>query len=362
MAVFKGMKENFPDIKLYVGGCASEVLDLQKRYPFIDGVFRRRNMIQDLATYFGYDPKSDEEDPISNLHCVKIQTGCARSCGFCKKAYLKMPLCSKPIAKVLMDVKDSVSKGHHDIILLAENATEYGIDLDDNIRLIDLLKAVVEIDGVESLYVSALCIDELVLNPELVDYIKNCAKIHKVQLEIQSLIPEVRKNMRLTSTVDDVLKLLGEFSEKYIITNIMLGYPGETTENFKKQLKLIEKYGLYYVQINVYDNTPLVYGNSFEQIPKSVVSERVTMITRTMTKVRNRKATDIRMASKNEPVTCIYTTEGRFEIVGHAAIVELSKAPKCTSGQKVKVRVTGSKKLFSMFDPDQTMVLGGVQV
>lgn len=361
MAVFKGLKDYNPSLKLYIGGCAAEVLNLQKRYPFVDGVFNRRNMVEDLANYFNYDPKSEKDEPMSYYHSVRIQTGCVRNCGFCKKAYLKMPLHSKPIEKVIADVKEAVKKGHHDIVLHAENATEYGIDL-GNIRLIDLLKKIIQIDGVNYIYLTALCIDELSVNPELVDFIKGCNKINKVQLEIQSLIPEVRKNMRLTSSVDDVLRVLKEFSSKYIITNIMVGYPGETSSNFQKQIELIKKYELYYVQINNYDDTPLVYGHSLEQIPKNIVQERSAMLMQTLAHIRNKKATEIRIISKNNPISCVYTTERRFETLGYSAIVEVANAKKIVSGQIINVKISGIKNTFDIFDYNQSLILRGTMV
>ena len=96
-------------------------------------------------------------------------------------------------------------------------------------------------------------------------------KIHQLQIEIQSLIPEVRKNMRLSSSVEEVLKILKLLEKKYIITNIMLGYPGETDSGFDKQLKLIEEHGLYYAQVNTYDDTPCVPAHNLEQIPKDIL-------------------------------------------------------------------------------------------
>lgn len=133
-------------------------------------------MIEDLSKYFGYDPKLDENLPINYYECVRIQTGCIRNCGFCKKGYLNMPLNSKTPDKVIADVKSAVSAGFHNIILLAENSTEYGIDLAVNVRLLDLLKSIVLIDEVTSLNVCGLCMDELALNPELVSF---CGTVRK---------------------------------------------------------------------------------------------------------------------------------------------------------------------------------------
>lgn len=362
MAVFQGIKELQPNVKLYIGGCAADVLELKKRYSFIDGVFTKNNMVVDLAQYFGYNPDADKNLPISNRNCVIIQSGCLRNCGFCKKAYLTMPLCSKPIEKILDDTKDAVSKGYHDIVLFAENATEYGIDLDGRPSLMDMLKELVRLEGVASVCLSGLCIDELTLNPELIDYIKNCTKIHKVQIEIQSLIPEVRKNMRLTSSVLDVLGILNAFSKKNIITNIMIGYPGETDSNFEKQLELIENQCLYYSQINIYDDTPRTYGHTLPQVSKVDVDKRTTMLLETIRKARDQKAREIIAKSQNKAIDCIYTSEGKFEAIGYSTMVDVSNAKNCMSGQIIQVKIHSVHKLLDLNDINQTMVLGGKQV
>ena len=97
-----------------------------------------------------------------------------------------MPLNSKTPDKVIADVKSAVSAGFHNIILLAENSTEYGIDLAVNVRLLDLLKSIVLIDEVTSLNVCGLCMDELALNPELVSFLRDCEKIHLLRQELQA--------------------------------------------------------------------------------------------------------------------------------------------------------------------------------
>lgn len=363
MAVFQGLKKyKNPALKLYVGGCATEVVDLKKRYPFIDGVFRRRKMVEDLSQYFGYNPKLDENLPVNYHGSVRIQTGCMRNCGFCKKAYLHMPLNSKTPDKIIADVQSAVAEGFHNIMLLAENSTEYGIDLAEDVRLVDLLKSIVLIDGVTSLNVYGLCMDELVLNHELVSFLRDCEKIHKLQIEVQSLIPEVRKSMGLSSSVEEVLKILKLLERKYIITNIMLGYPGETVSNFAEQLKLIEEYGLYYLQANVYDDTPCVPAHNLEQIPKELVTKRMLAFLETLKRIRAKLANQIIAESKKSPIECVYTAEGTFEMIGYSALVNVTNDTRYANGQRIRCRIQKVENLITPSDPNQSLVLKGNRV
>ena len=363
MAFFKGMKTKNPKLKLFIGGCASEVVDLKKRYPFVDGVFRRRLMVEDLSSYFHYDPSADKNCPISFYNSVRIQSGCLRNCGFCKKGYMNMPLRSKPIDRVLQDIGYAVANNYRYINLLAENSTEYGLDLPEKVTLIDLLRHIENMPEITGLTIAGLCIDELVSNNELVEFIKNSTKCFNLQLEIQSLIPRVRRNMRLSSTVEEVLSILKELSNKHIITNIMLGYPGENEENFREELKLIEKMDLYYVQVNVYDDSPCVYGHSFEQIPKETVIKREFMLLKVLNSLRQKKAKDLITQSKHEPLPCIYTQEGTAMLLNDSGIVQLkNNDDNYYYGQIIKVKLTNIQHSFDIFDSNQSLVLEGVIV
>ena len=203
--------------------------------------------------------------------------------------------------------------------------------------------------------------DELVLNPELVSFLRDCEKIHKLQIEIQSLIPEVRKNMGLSSSVEEGLKILKLLEKKYIITNIMLGYPGETDSNFAKQLKLMEEYGLYYVQVNVYDDTPCVPAHSLKQIPKELVAKRMRAFLETMKCIRTKFANKIIDESKKKPIECIYTIGGNFEMIGYSAMVKPNNG-QYANGEKVRFRITRIQDLIDQFDPSQSMVMKGSRI
>lgn len=363
MSILKEIKKNFPETKIYVGGCASEIVDLKKRYHFVNGIFRRHHMIEDLAEQFGYNPESKSYIPENFCGAVRIQSGCMRNCGFCKKAYMNMEVKSSTIECVIADIKDAITDGYSDIMLLAENSTEYGIDFSSGERLIDLLKGVIQIQGLKALRISGLCIDELVMpkNRELLEFIRDCDRIYQVQLEIQSLIPEVRKAMNLTSSVEDVLSLLNELKNKCIITNIMVGYPEETEEGFNKQLELIKTNNLYYVQVNRYDDTPMVYGHSLKQINSETVSKRLTRFASVIREMREKKAKELIERTKNEAVNCLLTSEGRWIILGEMAHVNMKKKENC-HGDIVKVKITEIESVFNMHDPYQSLYLKGVRV
>ena len=357
MAFYKELKRRNPKIKLFIGGCATEALNLKKRYPWVDGVFSRRHIVEDLAKYWHYDPASDDK-PVSFLNSVRIQSGCMRRCGFCKQGYMNMPLQSKPIDRIIQDI---IYANSGFVTLLSENSTEFGLDFPGKIRLIDLLKQIESIDSVNGYTLTGLCIDELVGNEELVEFLKNSPKFFQLQLEIQSLIPEVRKNMRLTSSVEEVVSLMQEFAYKNIVTNIMLGYPGETDENFETELNLIKKMNMYYVQINVYDDTPGVYGHKFKQIPKETTKKRESMLLKTLTSLRQEKAKELIKQSMHTPIPCIYASGSIALTLNASATVQINNLNKncLREGQLIEVQITRMAHPFDVFSSNQDLTLEG---
>lgn len=354
MYILEQIKEERPEVKLFIGGCASEVLDFKKRYPFVDGVFARRRMVEDISQYLGVDYKYDNA-PICNQNAVRIQSGCLRQCGFCKKHYMNMPIISKPLEKVMKDAGEVLKNGYTDITLLAENSTEYGIDL--GYRLIDLLREFEKETRIKRIYLTGLCIDELAIMPELVDYIANNSKIVSVQVEIQSLIPVVRKNMKLTSTREEVLEILQRFSEKCITTNIMVGYPGENQVDFDEQLKLIKENNLYYVQVNKFDATPRTPGYEMEQITKVVVEKRLNKMVNLLMLLKREKANKL-IKSSQEVYKGVAVGKNTVLLNNESIWVSVDENAELTYGEEYKVKLTSIDQLAS--GKDQNMRLKGV--
>ena len=348
MGIFDEVKRRNPNVKFYVGGCAEGVIDFKKKRN-VDGTFRRRHMVEDLAMYLNYKYEDGKEAPIHFHGGIKIQSGCARKCSFCKQAYLDMTPKSIPIDKILLNVKKAVEDGFGEIALLAENSTEYGMDLKPRVKLIDLLKKLCSVEGLKYISLTALCIDELSLDPELVDYICKNPMIRKVQVESQSYIDAVRKEMNLKSSAEEALRIVKEFKShgKFIVSNVMVGHPGENSTDFQKQLKLIEEEELTFVDPNKYDNTPMVHSSTLRQVPEDVANRRLLNLVKTIIRVRETVAN--RMVGSI--VECVYSLDNIFEILGTSETVNIDTHRKYKPGQVIRVKLTSYEKA------EETMVL-----
>lgn len=290
MAFLKQLKAYKLNCKIIVGGCAATVIDFKKIYPFIDGVFDKFEMVPKVLSMLGLEEKKDIIPvPIGERRAeIVVSSGCNRHCSFCKKGYMPMEYQSVPMEEILRQVQYATENRVRYLALLGENLTEYGVDLYKEKKLVELLKEILKVGKfIKGITLGGIVIEEM--TPELIEFIAKEPRIHTVQLEIQSLIPEVRKAMNIDSSIDKVLKVMDRLSHKAILSNIMVGHPGETQEGFKKQLELVRNHNLYFIQVNKFDNTPGTKSYEMEQIPEKLVEKRIMELARVVVQLRGEK-------------------------------------------------------------------------
>lgn len=193
---------------------------------------------------------------------VKISEGCNNRCSYCIIPKLKGNNRSRKIESIVDEVKYLVSKGTKEIILIGQNTTDYGIDLYNRFSLVDLLKNLSTIDGlvwIRILYAypdnfSDELIEEIGSNNKIVPYL---------DIPIQHVSDNILKNMNRRTCKDDIISLIKKLRKaipKLIIrTTFIVGFPGETNNDFSDLLNFIEEYPLDKVGCFIYskeDGTP----------------------------------------------------------------------------------------------------------
>lgn len=245
-------KRSNPELKVIAGGCI-EGLSEQRDLSFADAIFHHQEEATTLAAFLGKDAQSALSPAIMNgAALINISQGCNRRCSFCKVHFLKyMRLTSRPMDEILGLAKQALAQGISTIVLSAENSTEYGIDLGTNLQT--LLEHLVALDGLRILDVYGLCLDEV--TPALIQTLKH-PKIRALQLEVQSLNDQIRKNMNLHKTANEALAVLDALSGKFLISNLMTGFPGHSVSEFNREMRAVHAHHLYYLSLDPYDDTP----------------------------------------------------------------------------------------------------------
>jgi ribosomal protein S12 methylthiotransferase len=228
--------------KVYVTGCLSERYkeDLEKEIPDVDRYFGTRNLPELLKT-LGADYKHEligerlNSTP-KHFAYLKISEGCDRPCSFCAIPLMRGSHRSTPIEDLVTEAEALAAKGVKEMILIAQDLTFYGLDLYKERALARLLKALVKVNGIEWIrlhYAFPTGFPEDVL-----EVIANEPKVcNYIDIPLQHIADPVLKSMRRGTTKAKTDELLRKFRASVpgmaIRTTLIVGYPGETEEDFE---------------------------------------------------------------------------------------------------------------------------------
>jgi ribosomal protein S12 methylthiotransferase len=229
--------------KLFVTGCLSERYkpDLEKEITDVDQFFGTTDLPK-LLQALGADYKHEligERLTTTPKHYafLKIAEGCDRPCSFCAIPLMRGKHKSKPIEDLVTEAKNLAKNGVKELILIAQDLTYYGLDLYKSRRLADLLTALSEVDGIEWIrlhYAFPTGFPEDVLQ-----VIRENDKVcNYIDIPLQHISDSVLKSMRRGTTHEKTDALLAKFRKEVpgmtIRTSLIVGYPGETEEDFQE--------------------------------------------------------------------------------------------------------------------------------
>jgi ribosomal protein S12 methylthiotransferase len=228
--------------KVFVTGCLSERYkpDLEKEIPNVDQYFGTTDL-PILLKALGADYKHEllgerlTTTP-KNFAYLKIAEGCDRPCSFCAIPIMRGKHVSQPIEKLVKEAQGLAANGVKELILIAQDLTYYGLDIYKKRNLAELLENLVKIEGIEWIrlhyaFPTGFPMDVLELmkkEPKICNYI---------DIPLQHISDNILKSMRRGTTQEKTTKLLKDFREAVpgiaIRTTLIVGYPGETEEDFQ---------------------------------------------------------------------------------------------------------------------------------
>jgi ribosomal protein S12 methylthiotransferase len=228
--------------KVFVTGCLSERYrpDLEKEIPNIDQYFGTTELPL-LLKALGADYKHEligerlTTTP-KNYAYLKISEGCDRPCSFCAIPLMRGKHVSTPIEKLVIEAEKLAKNGVKELILIAQDLTYYGLDLSKKRNLAELLEALVKVEGIEWIRLHYAFPTGFPM--EVLDLMKREPKIcNYIDIPLQHIADNVLKSMRRGTTYEKTTNLLKEFRkavpEMAIRTTLIVGYPGETEEDFQ---------------------------------------------------------------------------------------------------------------------------------
>ena len=168
---------------------------------------------------------------------LKIQDGCNRFCTYCTIPYARGSVCSKEPEKVLAEVKELAAHGFKEVILSGIHTASYGLDLEGNVNLINIIEEIEKIDGIERIRIGS--IEPAFFTSEVIEKIKGFKKLcPHFHLSLQSGCDATLKRMNRRYTAKEyeaAVNLLREtLPDVSISTDVIVGFPGETEEEFNE--------------------------------------------------------------------------------------------------------------------------------
>lgn len=236
--------------KVFVTGCLSERYkpDLKKEIPDVDEYFGTTEM-PSLLKHLGADYKHEliGERLLTtpkNYAYLKISEGCDRPCSFCAIPLMRGKHKSIPIEDLVKEAKNLAEKGIKELILIAQDSTYYGIDLYGKRNLSKLLKELVKVEGIEWIRLHYAFPNGFPL--DVLEVINSEPKIcNYIDIPLQHISDKILKSMKRGASMDKINNLLQNFKNKVpgiaIRTTLIVGYPGETNEDFDLLKKWVKK-------------------------------------------------------------------------------------------------------------------------
>jgi ribosomal protein S12 methylthiotransferase len=281
-------KEDGDVDKVFVTGCLSERYkpDLQEQIPNVDQYFGTTEL-PGLLKALGADYKHEligerlTTTP-KNYAYLKIAEGCDRPCSFCAIPLMRGKHKSTPIENLVIEAEKLAANGVKELILIAQDLTYYGLDIYKKRNLAELLENLVKVEGIEWIrlhyaFPTGFPMDVLdVMNRES----KVC---NYLDIPLQHINDDILKSMRRGTTHEKTTKLLEKFRkavpEMTIRTTLIVGYPGETQEQFEELREWVRKMRFERLGCFTYSHEENTHAfNLVDDVPQEVKQDRANEI------------------------------------------------------------------------------------
>ena len=374
LGVLHGYKKKNPHMKIALCGCMMQepevVEKLKKSYPFVDLIFGTHNIFK-FAELMVTMLESDrmiidiwkdtdqivEDLPVERKYPFKsgvnIMFGCNNFCSYCIVPYVRGRERSREPEEILKEIRKLVDDGVKEVMLLGQNVNSYGKNLARPVTFAELLREVVKIDGLER--VRFMTSHPKDLSDELIQVMAESEKICRhLHLPLQSGSSRILKIMNRKYTKEQYLDLADRIRKAVpdiaLTTDIIVGFPGETEEDFRETLDVVRRVRYDSAFTFIYSKrtgTPAAVME--DQIPEDVVKDRfdrllkeVQTISKEMAERFNGSCQKVLVEEKNSQMEGYVTGRLSNNHVVHF------RGPESLIGQIVEVRLDECRGFYYM--------------
>ena len=275
-------KENNPNSKIVAVGCYAQVakkeLEDIEEIDLVLGNNEKVDIVKYVEKYLEENKKKEEIEDVMKTKefydfgkitftektraVVKVQDGCDRFCSYCIIPYARGRVRSRKPENVIDEIKQIAEKGIQEVVITGIHIASYGKDFAtskdeklQNYKLIDLLEEINKIDGIKRIRLGS--IEPLLITDEFMERLSRLEKIcHHFHLSLQSGCDETLKRMNRRYTTEQfreiVQRIRKTYSDANLTTDIIVGFPGETDEEFSKTYEFLSEIKFYKMHIFKY--------------------------------------------------------------------------------------------------------------
>ncbi|MEX2315284.1 MAG: tRNA (N6-isopentenyl adenosine(37)-C2)-methylthiotransferase MiaB, partial [Thermomicrobiales bacterium] len=355
-----------PDVRIALTGCmvTGQETKLRERFPYVDLFFEPSDFDrlveivpelaqadEDLAELPHYYQPVATNPGVSAF--VPIIYGCNFLCSYCIVPYRRGKEISRPFDEIVAEVQRLAAQGVREVTLLGQTVNAYGHDLPDGRDLADLLIAVDAVPGIDRLrfltshpkYFSDKLIETMAALPSVCEH---------VNLPVQAGDDEVLRRMRRTYTADHyrdrIAKIRSTIPGVTLSTDIIVGFPGETDEQFDNTMRLLEEVDFDKVHVAMYSPRPGTLSARWEDdIPREVKHARHTRVENLMERVS--AAHYAAMVGETREILVDGFAKGRWRGRTRGNQLVFFDASGDWLGQMVDVRITASSTWYLLGEP-----------
>lgn len=373
LGILHGYKKKNKHMMIALCGCMMQeptvVQTLQESYKFVDLIFGTHNIYKfaELFTTSLLNKKGmiidiwkDTDKIVENLPIqrkysfksgVNISFGCNNFCSYCIVPYVRGRERSRKPEDIIAEIKALVADGVVEVMLLGQNVNSYGVGLEEKVTFADLLRMVHEIEGLKR--IRFMTPHPKDLSDDLIDAMVSLPKVcNHMHLPLQSGSTAILKKMNRHYTKEDYLALVDKLRAKApdvaITTDIIVGFPGETEEDFLDTMDVVEKVKYDSAFTFIYSKrTGTPAATMPNQIDEATVKDRFDRLLKLVQKYGHEKTKsfegsiqEILVEEVNEQDSSLVTGKTTNNITVHF------KGDACLIGQLVNVRLTTCKGFY----------------
>lgn len=245
--------EKIDDINIIIGNNEkAQIVEYVEKY-IKENI--KQTQAEDIMQQKEFKDFGDVEYTEKTRAVIKIQDGCDRYCSYCIIPYARGKVRSRQPQNIISEITKIVKKGLKEVVITGIHIASYGKDFKNNYKLIDLLEEINKIQGIERIRLGS--IEPLIIDEEFIERISKLQKVcHHFHLSLQSGCNETLKRMNRRYTIEEfeyiVSLLRREFKDIILTTDVIVGFPGETENEFNETLKFLEQIKFYKIHVFKY--------------------------------------------------------------------------------------------------------------